>query len=281
MRKYLREAISEEVRRELRQEARLDGARTAAGYRRSGDGRGDYRPGGHGQDGDGRDRDGRGGDDDAVFRVTLRPIATSLPLGFFAFTVGTVLLTALELSWVPVSATPQIATLVLAFVAPLEAVSGLFAFLARDTGAATGLTTLSAGWAATALSLLRGSPGALSRPLAIFLLTLAAVILVMAATSVTGKPLFGVLLAIGACRFALTGVYQATGSTPVEHAAGWLGAPLALFALYGGLALLLEESHQRMVLPLGRRGRARSSLEDGFGHQVRQAEQEPGVRRQL
>ncbi len=29
---------------------------------------------------------------EAVFRVVLRPIATSLPLGFFAFTVGTVLL---------------------------------------------------------------------------------------------------------------------------------------------------------------------------------------------
>ena len=66
-----------------------------------------------------------------------------------------------------------------------------------------------------------------------------------------------------------------------EQAAGWLGVPLAVFALYGGLALLLEESHQRMVLPLGRRGRARSSLEGSFAHQVHQAEQEPGVRRQL
>ena len=53
------------------------------------------------------------------------------------------------------------------------------------------------------------------------------------------------------------------------------------FALYGGLALLLEESMQRMVLPLGRRGRARTSLEGDFEHQVRQAEQEAGVRRQL
>jgi hypothetical protein len=34
-------------------------------------------------------------------------------------------------------------------------------------------------------------------------------------------------------------------------------------------------------LPLGRRGRARSSLEGSFAHQVQQAEQEPGVRRQL
>lgn len=157
----------------------------------------------------------------------------------------------------------------------------MFALLARDSGAATGLTTLSAAWAATGINLLHGPPGVLSLPLAVFLLTLTALMLVMSATSVTGKPLFGLLLLIGACRFALTGAYQAVGNTAVEHAAGWLGVPLAAFTLYGGLALLLEESTQRMVLPIGRRGRSRTSLEGSFAHQVRRAEQEPGVRRQL
>ena len=172
-------------------------------------------------------------------------------------------------------------TLVLAFVVPLEALSGVFAFLARDSGAATGLTTLSAAWLATSLTVLHGPPGALSPALSVFLLTLTALMLIMSVGAVTGKPLFGVLLLMGACRFALTGVYQATGSAGMERAAGWLGIPLAAFALYGGLALLLEESHQRMVLPLGRRGRARTSLEGRFAHQVHRAEQEPGVRRQL
>jgi len=46
-------------------------------------------------------------------------------------------------------------------------------------------------------------------------------------------------------------------------------------------SLPLEESYQRTVPPLGRRGRARSSLEGRFAPQVHQAEQEPGVRRQL
>lgn len=118
-------------------------------------------------------------------------------------------------------------------------------------------------------------------PLATFLLTLTALMLVMSVTATMGKPLFGALLLIGACRFALTGVYQATGTTGTGYAAGWLGVPLAVFALCGGLASLLEESYQRMVLPLGRRGRARTSLEGNFARQVHQAEQEPGVRRQL
>ena len=34
-------------------------------------------------------------------RIVLRPVASSLPLGFLAFGVGTILLTALELKWVP------------------------------------------------------------------------------------------------------------------------------------------------------------------------------------
>jgi succinate-acetate transporter protein len=182
MRNYLREAIKQQVREEVSRETSQDGQRGIARQ-----------------------------EPDLEFRVVLRPIASSLPLGFFALTVGTVLLTALELHWVPVSATAEVAVLVLAFVVPLEALSGLFAFLARDSGAATGLTTLSAAWAATSVSLLHGPPGALSLPLAVFLLTLTALMLVMSVASVTGKPLFGLLLLIGACRFALTGVFQATG----------------------------------------------------------------------
>lgn len=198
LRNYSREAIRQEVQQEVWQETRLDGQRGAA--RR---------------------------EPEAEFRVVLRPIASSLPLGFFAFTVGTVLLTVLELGWVPVTDSAQLAVLVLAFVLPLEALSGLLAFLARDSGAATGLSTLSAAWAATAISLLHGPPGALSRPLAVFLLTLTALLLVMTAASVIGKPLFGLLLLIGAVRFALTGAYQATGNVAVEHTAGWLAGRAA------------------------------------------------------
>jgi uncharacterized protein len=214
-------------------------------------------------------------------RIMLRPVASSLPLGFFAFGVGTMLLTALELQWVPVTDGRQLMVLVLAFVVPLEMLAGIFAFLARDHGAATGLTLLGAAWAATAITVAGGPPGALSVPLAIFLLTLAPVMFVMFGASIPAKPLFGLLLLLGGCRFALTGVYEATGIAATETAAGWLGLPLGVFALYGGLALLLEEGFQRTVLPVGRRGTARASLEGDLRRQIQHAEQEPGVRRQL
>jgi hypothetical protein len=73
----------------------------------------------------------------------------------------------------------------------------------------------------------------------------------------------------------------AIGGTGLERASGWLGVPLAAFSVYGALALLLEDGAQQTVLPLGRRGRARTSLEGDPAHQIEQAESEPGIRRQL
>jgi succinate-acetate transporter protein len=216
-----------------------------------------------------------------ITRIMLRPLASSLPMGFFAFCAGTVLLTALELKWVPAAQTRQLMTMALVFVVPLEALAGILAFLARDVGAATGLSVLSVAWAATSATVRSAPPGSLSPALGILLLTLAAMMIVLSAGAIQSKPLFGVLLLIGAARFAVTGVYQLYGGAALATAAGWIGVPLAAFALYGGLALLLEDAQQRTVLPLGRRGRARTSLEGGLEHQLSQAEREAGVRRQL
>lgn len=73
-----------------------------------------------------------------------------------------------------------------------------------------------------------------------------------------------------------------TGGAKIpETVSGWIGVPLVIFALYGGLALLPEDRAQRTVLPPGRRGRAQSSLGGDFGSQIARAEQEPGIRRQL
>ena len=219
---------------------------------------------------------------EAITRIVLRPVATSLPLGFLAFGAGTLLLTALELRWVPPAQGTTLMVMVLAFVVPLEVMAGIFAFLARDSGAATALSLLGAAWAATALTVFRGPPGGLSTSLGIFLLTLTAMMLVLAVGALRSKPLFGVLLLIGACRFVLTGLYEiGLGGTGLEQASGWIGLPLVVFAIYGAQALLLEDGAQRTVLPLGRRGRARTSLEGDLGHQIEQAETEPGIRRQL
>lgn len=219
---------------------------------------------------------------EAITRIVLRPVASSLPLGFFAFGTGTILLTALELKWVPVSQGSVLMVMVLAFVVPLETVAGVFAFLARDSGAASALTMLGAAWATAALTILRAAPGTTSASLGIFLLTLSAMMLLLSVGALRSKPLLGALLLTGMARFVLTGLYEiAIGGTGLEQASGWIGLPLVVFSLYGGLALLLEDGAQHTVLPLGRRGRARTSLEGDLQHQIEQAESEPGIRRLL
>ena len=80
-----------------------------------------------------------------MMRIVLRPLASSLPIGFFAFGTGTILLTAIELMWVPLPQTKSVLILILAFVVPLELLSGVFAFLARDVGAASGAARLVVG----------------------------------------------------------------------------------------------------------------------------------------
>ncbi|MEU8033776.1 GPR1/FUN34/YaaH family transporter [Streptomyces sp. NPDC049099] len=218
---------------------------------------------------------------EALTRIMLRPVASSLPLGFFAFGTGSILLTAAQLSWVPLAQSRPLMLLILVFVVPLQTLSGIFAFLARDSGAACGLSVLGCAWAGSALVTLSEPPGRLSPGLAVFLLSIAPLMLLLSAAAVPGKPLFSALLLIGACRFVLTGIHQAGGAAVLRTAAGWTGVALAAFALYGGFALLLEDTAQRTVLPLGRRGRARTSLQGDLGHQLDQAEREAGVRRQL
>ncbi|MGH3223860.1 MAG: hypothetical protein ACRDPY_35155 [Streptosporangiaceae bacterium] len=88
-------------------------------------------------------------------RLVLRPQASSLPLGFFAFGMGTILLSAVELHWTALAQTRPLMIMVLVFVAPLELIAGLFP--ARDVGAATGLSLLGAAWVATALTVLRAA----------------------------------------------------------------------------------------------------------------------------
>lgn len=214
-------------------------------------------------------------------RIVLRPVASSLPLGFFAFGTASVLLTTLELHWVPQDQTRALMLLVLVYAVPLELLAAVFAFLARDAGASCALAVFAGVWAGSALTMASGPPGTTSPVLAVFLLTIAPLMLVLCAASLQGKPLFGVLLLIGATRFVLVGAYEAGGPGVLQTVAGWIGVALGAFALYGGLALLLEEGTQRTVLPVGRRGRARTSLEGGFGHQVHRTEREAGVRRQL
>jgi uncharacterized protein len=193
----------------------------------------------------------------------LRPIGSGLPLGFFAFGIGMLLLACSSIGWIPLDEQHQVGMMLISFVFPLELVATIFAFLARDTLGATTLGLFATSWLALGWADLAAEPGAKSVTLGIYLFG------------------FSALLLCAAARMVLSGVYEVgDAGKGFLHAAGWIALALSGLAMYGATALGLEDAHQRELLPLFRRGQAAESFA-GFDAQLDRLEAEPGVRQQL
>ncbi len=74
----------------------------------------------------------------------------------------------------------------------------------------------------------------------------------------------------------MNGLYEMTGAPGFETTSGVVGCAIAAIALYGGLALGLEDLQGKAILPIGRR-----AFEGDLGEQVGPVESEAGVRKQL
>jgi succinate-acetate transporter protein len=215
-----------------------------------------------------------------ITRVMLRPLATPLPLGFLALAIGSCLLTALQLKWIPVSNGPQVATVLLFFVAPIELVTAVVAFLIRDVVMATALGLLAGGWATTGELLHSGPPGGRSPTLGVLAIALAVALLVPAAAAAAAKPPAAVITGVAAVRFALTGVYQLGAGPGWQTATGVIGVVLMGTALYGSLALALEDARHHAVLPVSRRSTSRHAMSGDLAAQLRVLPTEAGVRQE-
>jgi hypothetical protein len=223
--------------------------------------------------------DGRHPHDEQV-RIFLRPIGSGLPLGFFSFGIGMLLLGAQGLTWIPVTEQKDVGMLLMAFVFPLELIATIVAFLARDTLGATTLGLFTTSWLALGWVLSESPPGTKSVTLGIYLFGFATVALLLALMSTLGKPFFSVLLTVAVARMVLSGYYQVGASAEWNRVAGGFGIALAALAMYGGTALGLEDARHRELLPLFRRGGADQAFQ-GYEAQLDRLESEPGVRQQL
>jgi succinate-acetate transporter protein len=105
--------------------------------------------------------------------------------------------------------------------------------------------------------------------------------LVPYAAATTGKLVPATVLGITALRFAVTGVYQLTGSTGWKHAAGVVGLVLLAVALFAALALAVEDARGGTVLPVGRHGAGEDAVTVGLDAQLDGVEHAAGIRRQL
>ena len=214
--------------------------------------------------------------------VHLRPIATPLSLGFLALAVISFVVAGDELSWISDTAQGHLVALAtLVFVVPLQAGCAVFGFLARDPAAAAGLGVMSGTWAAYGAVGLMSPPGTRSGALGLLLCAAAAALIVPAAASFSGKVVAGAVLLIAGARFALTGVYELTGSHLLRDVSGVVGLVVCGVALYAALAFELEGIAGRTVLPIGRHGRGDVAIRGNLDEQLRQVENEPGVRRPL
>lgn len=213
-------------------------------------------------------------------RIFLRPIGSGLPLGFFSFAIGMLLLGCFAIGWIPVAEQKDVGMTLMAFVFPLELVATIVAFLARDTLGSTTLGLFTTSWLTLGWLYLASPPGATSVTVGVYLFGFSAAVVLLALMSTLGKPFFSVLLALSAVRMVLAGVYESGGARSWDRVSGGFGIALCVVAFYGGLALGLEDARQRQVLPLFRRGGAHAAFQ-GYEAQLARLESEPGVRQQL
>jgi succinate-acetate transporter protein len=202
-------------------------------------------------------------------------------LGLFAFAVGMFMLGVQSLQWVRGDEYPTVGIVLVAFVFPLELLASIVAYFARDTLAATALGLFAAQWLFLGVVLITSPPHELNHAVGFYLFVFSATTLALALVALAGKPLFAVLLLLSTARAILAGIHEFAGGQTLNGASGVVALTACGVAVYGGLALLIEDVLQETRLPVFRRGAARAALEGDLREQLRRVEGEAGVRQQL
>jgi uncharacterized protein len=213
-----------------------------------------------------------------ALRIVLRPMASPMPLGFYTVAIASVLVSALQLGIIGQGERDEVALLILPAFA-IQTIVGIACIAARDSIAATLMTSIAGTWLANALFYLFGKPGS-SGAEAVFSLTFCVFIIMLAFAARPKVALFAVLVVAGP-RFFVSGLADATGNVDLSKAAGSLGFLLAVVAMYTAFALLLEDVRGHTVLPVGRSGPAREAIEGTIESQLLGYEHMAGIRRTL
>ncbi|HET7572884.1 MAG TPA: hypothetical protein VFJ77_09495 [Gaiellaceae bacterium] len=218
-------------------------------------------------------------------RVTVRPIATPLPITFLGLMVATTVVAGWELGVVPRTSVREVGWILLAVPVPMQLLAAAWGFVTRSAAAATGSAVLSATWLAVALTSLAAPPGqtAPSVTVGLLLVTSAAAMLVPVLAEIrAGALLPALVMGTTVVRFAITAVSGLTGAHAWGTASGYCGLVLGGVALYGALALELESAGgQTPVLPVFRVRSARRAMEGSLDEQLRNAARESGIRQTL
>ena len=213
--------------------------------------------------------------------VFLRPMGSPVALGLAGLTGASLVATGMELGWVAAPERHKAALILLAFPFPLQLAASLLAFAARDGAAGTALGLLSGTWLATALVWLSSPPGAVSGALGLLLLVSATLLATTGVATLRNKMLLGLVFVVEGIRFACAAIHELGAAAGWQDAAGVIGIAVVVLAGYGVAALVLEESSNRTILPLGRREGAADAITAPFADQLAPVANEAGVRQQL
>jgi hypothetical protein len=211
-------------------------------------------------------------------QVTLRPYGNPLPLGFFSFAVGMVLLAGTGMGWLSTVADMRTAGVLMAtFVFPLEFIATVFALLTRDTPTAAALGLYSTMWLALGAVTALNPAVQTSRPVGLLLAAFTVMLIPLAVTAAFGKVLVSVVLGISAIRSGFAAAYQLGGAQWTDRASGIGALALIALACCAGTALLVEDLRGSAAL-IGRRGPSADAVRAGHGQD---GPDEPGVRQLL
>ncbi|MET9290937.1 hypothetical protein [Streptomyces sp. NPDC003077] len=211
-------------------------------------------------------------------RIHLRPIASPMPLGFFAVAIASVVVGCSQVGLFPEGAGQAVAlAIVPAFL--LQFLVAALAFGARDVLAATLMACFSGLWLASALVLALQPTGG-GRVLGVLNAVFAAFALMMASVAGRKRAMWLVLCA-AVPRFTVGALAGLTDIAWIGRVSGCLGLLLALVAAYTAFALMLEDMRGTQVLPIGRSGPALHAVEGNLSVQLRDIERQAGVRRTL
>jgi succinate-acetate transporter protein len=207
--------------------------------------------------------------------VVLRPIGNPLPLGLAGLVIASLILSGLDLGWVPIAQSKVIGIVLLTGAVPLQLLACAFALPARDGAAATSMGLLCVSWISMGVVRLLSVPGSTSDPLGLVLLATGTLLAGAALAQAAGKPLAGLALGLAAARLILSALYELTHAGGWQTVSGIVGLAVVATTAYLVIALQMEDAQDRPVLPTFRRGRAELS-----GH-ADGAVREAGVRPQL
>jgi succinate-acetate transporter protein len=218
------------------------------------------------------------GGDGVARQITLRPYGNPLPLGFFSFAVGMVLMAGTGLGWLSTVADVRTAGILMAaFVFPLELIATVFALLTRDTPTAAALGLYSTLWLALGLVTTLDPATQVSRPVGLLLGAFALMLVPLAVLAAFGKVLICLVLGVSAVRSGFAAAYQLGAPHWTDRVSGIGALVLLALACCAGTTLLVEDLRGSAGL-VGRRKQAAAAMR---AEQPGEHPAEPGVRPQL